>query len=115
MFIGVHDFEKLKKQNVVISIEASVPLNPNWKQDDIKGTVNYETIISAIQKIAENGHIHLIETFAEQISDHCLKMPLIHDVKICVEKPDIFSFIDSVAIEIFRTKPYSCEASSFSS
>lgn len=104
MSIGVHDFEKQEKQAVIVSVETTVANNPHWRKDLIDNTLNYESIVSAIKHIANRGHINLVETYAEYIADFCLSDPMIQGVKVCVEKPDIFEFADSVAVEIFRTK-----------
>lgn len=103
MSIGVHDFERENPQPVIVSVEATVLENPDWKEDSINDVLNYESIVSAIKYIGKRGHINLVETFAGHIADFCLKDPMVRDVKVTVEKPEIFEFMDSVAVEIFRT------------
>lgn len=104
MSIGVHDFERENIQTVIVSVEATVVDNPDWKEDSINDVLNYESIVSAIKFIGKRGHINLVETFAGHIADFCLKDPMVRDVKVTVEKPDIFEFMDSVAVEVFRSR-----------
>lgn len=104
MFIGVHDHEKANAQRVVISVELNIQNNAEWKKDSIEGVINYEIIVSAIKDIAGRDHIDLIETFVEYIANFCLHESKVDSVKVLVEKPDIFSFMESIAVEIFRQK-----------
>ena len=48
--VGIHKFEKLKKQNVKFNIEITT--DPTLKSD-IKTIVNYENIINDIKKLTE--------------------------------------------------------------
>ena len=67
MLVGIHNFEKKKKQrvkfNLVINIDQS--LIPNDK--DLKSIVNYEQVIKTITKINSRKHYPLLETLAEKI------------------------------------------------
>ena len=67
MLVGIHNFEKRKKQrvrfNLVISINQD--LIPNEK--DLKSIVNYEKIIKVITKMTAKKHYLLLETLAEKI------------------------------------------------
>ena len=102
MSIGVHDFEKEKPQRVIVSIEAVLVSDGPWLSDSIGETMNYETIVTGIQDLAKQGHVNLLETFAERIAALCLKEPAIRNVSVTVEKPDIFPYTDSVAVTLYR-------------
>lgn len=104
MFIGVHDFEKEQKQKVLVSVEATLTNDGHWQADELGNTLNYETLVNGISNIADRAHINLVETFAEEIAQLCLKDPRVNTVKVKVEKPDIFAFIGSVAVEILRNR-----------
>ena len=67
MSIGIHDFEKIKKQEVKfnISIDVSPSLTPI--ENKLKSIVNYETVIKDITKLTKNKHYELLETLAEDI------------------------------------------------
>lgn len=104
MLIGVHAHEKQKKQPVVVNVETYTDGPPNWKNDTIENVLNYELIVSAIEDMAGHGHVHLVETFAEKIAGFCLQQKGVHAVVVRVEKPEIFDFMDSIGVEIFRKK-----------
>ena len=50
IFVGIHKFEKLKKQKVKFNLEITT--DPNLKPD-IKSIVNYETIVNDIKKLID--------------------------------------------------------------
>ena len=104
MLIGVHAHEKQKKQPVIINVEAYTDGPTDWHNDTIENVLNYELIASAIEDMAEHGHVHLVETFAEHIADFCLKQDGVSAAMVRVEKPEIFDFMDAVGVEIFRKK-----------
>lgn len=104
MHIGVYDHEKKAPQKVIVNVEADIPFNHDWQADSIDGTFSYEDIVQAASRIAGEGHIHLVETMAERIAEHCLTHLLVMAVKVRVEKPDIFPAADAAGVEIFRTR-----------
>ena len=65
--IGVHDFEKTKKQEVRFNI--NIDINPSLFPIEYKlnSIVNYETIIKSIKNITQKKHYPLLETLAEEI------------------------------------------------
>ena len=68
--VGIHKFEKLKKQNVKFNIEITT--DPNLKPD-VKTIVNYESIINDIKKLTEKKHFELLESLCESIFDEIFK------------------------------------------
>ena len=69
ILVGIHNFEKKKKQrvkfNLVINVDTD--LVPNDK--DLKSIIDYEKVINVIKKISYKKHIPLLETLAEKIFD----------------------------------------------
>ena len=74
MSIGIHDFEKLKKQEVKFNI--NIGINPSLApiENKINNIVNYETVIKNITKLTKNKHYELLETLAEDIFLNYLKI-----------------------------------------
>ena len=68
--VGIHQFEKQKKQKVKFNIEITT--DPNLKSD-IKSIVNYESVINDIKKITEKKHFELLESLSENIFDEIFK------------------------------------------
>ncbi|MDC1095950.1 dihydroneopterin aldolase [Pelagibacteraceae bacterium] len=102
--IGLHDFEKIKKQEVKfnISIDISPSLFPVEKK--LNSIVNYETIVKIITKLTKNKHYELLETLAENIFDELFTNINILKIKLKLEKTQIIKNTSSVGIEISKKR-----------
>ena len=63
--IGVYRHEIGKVQPLVVDVELEAP---EAGHDRLSETVNYETILAAAQAIADQGHIQLVETYADRLA-----------------------------------------------
>ncbi len=99
--VGIHQFEKQKKQRVKLNIEITT--DPNLKPD-IKSIVNYESIINGIKKLTKKTHFELLESLSESIFDEIFKSKKIKKIKLKIEKLDIIKETTSVGIEVVKTK-----------
>jgi dihydroneopterin aldolase len=82
--IGVYAHEKGRAQPLVVDVELDVPAAGARRLAD---TVNYETIVQSAQAIAAEGHIGLVEQFAERLAQACLADPRVTRARVRVEKP----------------------------
>lgn len=82
--IGVYAHEKGKTQPLVVDVELDVPTAGATRLAD---TVNYETIGEAARAIAAEGHLQLVEDFAERLARACLLDPRVTRARVRVEKP----------------------------
>ena len=99
--VGIHQFERLKRQKVKFNIEITT--DPNLKPD-IKSIVNYESIINDIKKLTKKKHFELLESLSEAIFDEIFKNTKIKKIKLKIEKLDIIKETRSVGIEVVKTK-----------
>jgi dihydroneopterin aldolase len=83
-WIGVYDHEHGRQQPLVIDVELDVAATHCEQLGD---TVNYETILQAAQAIAAEGHIDLVETFAERLAQACFDDGRVTRARVRVEKP----------------------------
>ena len=102
--IGIHDFEKKKKQKISISLDIEVCDNIPEVDHKIENFVSYEHIVNDIKQLINSGHIELLETLGEDIFEICFKDHRIHNIKIKLKKLEVFSEVDSVGIEVYRNK-----------
>jgi len=102
--VGIHNFEKKKKQRVRFNIEilTNPYVLPNNK--DLNSIINYEEIVSSIEKITYSRHHELLEDLAENIFDMIFKNKLVKKVNLKIEKLDIFKKTKSVGIEVSKSK-----------
>lgn len=104
MSIGIYDFEKKEKQNVIVDIYLDVTPETQNSPENIKDVVSYEEIVTKIQKLSQTRHYDLVEAFAEEINNACFSYQAVKQVKIKVGKPDIIGNTKSVGVQIIRKR-----------
>ena len=104
IFIGIHDFEKKKKQRVRFNIEVITNpfVKPNNK--DLKTILNYEEIINKIKDLVKKEHHELLEDLAENIFTIIFQNRLVQKVKIKIEKLEIIKNSESVGVEFSKSR-----------
>ena len=102
--VGIHDFEKKKKQKVKFNIIVLTDplLKPN--NNDLSSIVNYEEIINEIENLVNKSHHELLEELAENIFEILFKNKIIKKVSLKIEKLDIIKNTNSVGIEVEKSK-----------
>ena len=104
IFIGIHDFEKKKKQKVRFNIE--VETNPNTKPSskDFSTIIDYETLVNKIKAMVKKQHHELLEELAENIFKIIFQNKLIKKVNIKLEKLHIIRESESVGVDITKNR-----------
>ena len=104
MLVGIHNFEKKKKQRVRFNLIINIDQNLIPNDKDLKSIVNYEQIIKIITKITSGKHYLLLETLAEKIFFKLFENPRIKRILLRIEKLDIIKNTTSVGIELEKTR-----------
>ena len=99
--VGIHSFEKLRKQRVKFNIEITTDAN---LKADIKSIVNYESVINIIKRLTEKKHYELLEELSEELFDEIFKNKKIKKIRLKIDKLDIIKESKSVGIEVTKTK-----------
>src|SRR5210317_623458 len=104
IFIGIHSFEKKKKQRVRFNIEVITNpfVKPNNK--DLTTILNYEEIINKIKILVKKEHNELLEDLAENIFTIIFKNNLARKAKIKIEKLEIIKNSESVGVEFLKSR-----------
>ena len=102
--IGVHDWERKARQDVVINIELEVDAWLAGQSDDFRDTVDYRAVTKRVIEFVQSSEFQLVEALAQGISDLCLEDTRIERARIRVEKPGALRFARSVGIEIERVR-----------
>jgi 7,8-dihydroneopterin aldolase/epimerase/oxygenase len=104
IFIGIHNFEKKKKQRVRFNIEVVTDpyIKPNNK--DLSTILNYEDLIKKIKLLVKKQHHDLIEDLAENIFEIIFQNSLVKKTNIKIEKLDIIKNSESVGVEFSKSK-----------
>jgi FolB domain-containing protein len=100
--IGINDWEREKKQEILINITLFADLSKAGETDDIKDCVNYRTISKKAIAYAESAEKFTVEALASDLAKLCLEEAGVKRVRVRVEKPGAVRFAGSVGVEIER-------------
>jgi dihydroneopterin aldolase len=107
--VGIYDSEKQATQPVIISVEMEAALPHHYQDKNEKKldrVIDYERVYHFIQNdLPKLGHIHLLESAAEQIIDFCFRDPRVRKAQVRLEKTEIFSNAAGAGIDMTRTRP----------
>ena len=104
ILIGLHDFEKKKKQRVRFNINITTDSNIKPDNNNLLSIVNYEDTIKKITSITKEKHHELLEDLAENIFDIIFKNKIVKKVSLKLEKLDIIKNTESVGIEVSKRR-----------
>jgi FolB domain-containing protein len=102
--IGVNDWERTQKQDVLINVTLYADLSRPCQTDNLKDCVDYKEIKGEIIAMVESSSFYLIERLAGEIAKICLVHSPVKAVKARVDKPGALRFAKSVGVEIFRVR-----------
>ncbi len=95
--IGIHDHEIGRLQTLIIDV--TLDLGPQTVTR-LADTVNYETIAQAARDIAAEGHVGLVESFAERLATACLADDRVRRVTVRIEKPGALEGAEAPGCEV---------------
>jgi dihydroneopterin aldolase len=95
--IGLYPHERGRAQPLFIDIELE--LSPHHV-GGIGDTVNYETLAAKARALAAEGHVELVETFAERLVAACLEDPRALTARVRIEKPEALPGAAAAGVEI---------------
>ncbi|MBN1551372.1 dihydroneopterin aldolase [bacterium] len=102
--IGINDWEREKKQDILVNIELLANLGQSCMSDSIDDTVNYRTLAKHIIALVETTQRYTLEALANDIMKVCFFDSRVKSVRVRVEKPGALRFAKSVGIEIDRRR-----------
>lgn len=104
MLVGIHNFEKKKKQRVRFNLVINIDQNLIPNDKDLKSIVNYEQVIKTIIRITSRRYYPLLETLAEKIFLKLFENLRIKKILLRIEKLDVIKNTTSVGIELEKTR-----------
>lgn len=102
--IGINDWERTKKQDVVINITLFADLTRACQSDRIEDSVDYKEIKQQVIALVEASDFFLIEKLAETICQKCLAHQFVMAAQVRVDKPQALRFAKTVGVEITRMR-----------
>lgn len=100
--IGIHDWEREKKQDILINIVMEADCRPAGISDDFRDAVDYRAVTKKVLALVEGSAFFLVERLAEEIATICLADERVTVARVRVEKPGAVRFSRSVGIEVER-------------
>ena len=104
MFIGIHDFEKRKRQRVKFNIEITTNSKIEPDQRESSMILDYEIVIKNLTLLVKKKHYDLLEDLSESIFEMIFSYKLVKKVDLKLEKLDIIKNAESVGIEVSKIK-----------
>lgn len=102
--VGIHDWEREKPQDILISIDLYTENRKADAADGITECIDYSKVTKKVLNHAENARRFTLEALAEDIAELCLEDQRVIKTTVRVEKPGAVRFTKSVGVEIERSQ-----------
>jgi D-erythro-7,8-dihydroneopterin triphosphate epimerase len=96
--IGVNEWEREHKQDVIINAKVEFDGRKAAATDDIAMTFNYKSMTKKIIQLVESSQFFLIERLADAILQIIMDNPIVERAEVELDKPEALRFSDSVSI-----------------
>jgi len=96
--IGVNEWERERKQEIIINIEITFDGSKAAETDTIEETVNYKRIKKRVLEATESASFFLLEKLAEHILQIVMEDEKIRKAVVEIDKPHALRFADSVSV-----------------
>jgi D-erythro-7,8-dihydroneopterin triphosphate epimerase len=99
--IGIEEWERCRKQEVIIHITLDSDLS-SLKKDSpqVDSILNYKTLTKKIIHAVEESRFFLLEKLTEHILNLVMEDKKVLSATVKVDKPKALKFADSVSIEM---------------
>jgi FolB domain-containing protein len=104
--IGTTERERTAPQDIRINLTLFVDLKRAGESDRVEDTVNYSKVTRAIIDYVEKAKRFTVEALATDIAKLCFEFDGVRKLRVRVEKPGLYSFAQSVGIEIERERSH---------
>ena len=101
--IGLNDWERENKQDIIVNIEIPLDARQSGDSDDMGDSINYRTLTKAVIAHVEGSAPYLVEALAHEIARIAIVEHGCDAAKVRVEKPGALRFARSVGVEGQRT------------
>ena len=102
--IGLNEWEREKKQEILVNLALEVDCRAAGASDDVADSLNYRTLTKAVIAHVESSSHFLVEALAAAIARISVVDFGARSVVVRVEKPGALRFAESVGVEIRRSR-----------
>lgn len=96
--LGINDWEREKKQDIVISMRFTYNAAAAIADDEVKEAVNYKTITKKVLRFVEDSEYFLIEKLTDSLFEMISSIKGVVSTHITVEKPHALRFCDNLIV-----------------
>ncbi|NMP15154.1 dihydroneopterin aldolase [Thalassotalea sp. Y01] len=100
--IGYYDWEKTIKQPLIFDLQMGCDIRAAASGDELAKTLDYAQISNEIETFANAKVVDLLETLAENLSQHLMQTFQIKWLKLKINKPDAVANASGVGVIIER-------------
>lgn len=101
--IGVYEFERNKKQKLVIDIKMHYDSSQAVASDNIKYALDYHKVTTDIYEFISQSSFQLIETLTYAVADNILLNEAVHKIELTVWKPQALDMAENVGFSISKS------------
>ena len=102
--IGVNEWERRDKQDVVINVEIEFDGDRAARSDDLSETVDYKSITKQIIREVESSSFRLLERLAHHVLEIVMDHEEVLRARVEIDKPQALRFADSVSVVCERRR-----------
>lgn len=102
--VGLNDWERTKKQDILVNMTFYADLRRAGASDDVADTLNYRSITKAVIALVEGSSFFLVEALAAEIARLVVVEFGVPRAIVRVEKPGALRFARSVGVEVDRSR-----------
>lgn len=100
--IGIFDWERKRKQDVLIDMEFPCDARKAARKDDIADAVDYKKVAKTTISFVEKSGFQLVETLAEELAALLIRTCGLTEIELSVSKPAAIRGSQNVGIRIHR-------------
>lgn len=101
--IGIYDWERKIRQNIVLDIEMSTDIRAASKTDHIDQALDYKAVSKRLIDFVQNSEYQLVETLAEKITQIVLQEFEVTWIKLILNKGEVLTGAQGVGVIIERS------------
>ena len=96
--IGLNDWERSNKQDVVINVKIEFDGSKVSQSDNISDTINYRSLSKRIIAEVEQTNFQMLEKLAGRVLSIVMAESKVDYARVEVDKPQSLRFADSVSV-----------------
>ncbi len=98
--IGIHEWEREVRQDIVINAELGYDASHALASDSIEKALDYRALTKDIIRCVENSQFFLMEKLADAVLELVMAHPLVVRALVRVDKPGALRYARSVSVQV---------------